>query len=112
MAASLAKLGAVPAPMVLAASIAFEIVATTCMKFAANGSRLWYLGVGLGYALCFSIFPIALRTIPLSIAYATWSGVGTAASVALGALLFAEKLTPLKVLWISLIILGVVGLNL
>ena len=63
------------------------------------------------YGLCFSIFPLALRRLPLSVAYATWSGAGTAASVLIGALAFSEKITVMKLLWIALIILGVVGLN-
>ena len=63
------------------------------------------------YGLCFSIFPLALRRLPLSVAYATWSGVGTAASVLIGALAFSEKITLLKLLWIALIVVGVIGLN-
>ena len=78
-------LGNAPAPLILAITIALEVVATTCMKFAANGPKAWYIGVGLGYTLCFSLFPLALRTMPLSVAYATWSGVGTAASCFIGA---------------------------
>ncbi len=101
-----------PAHILLAATILLEILATTSMKLAATRSPLWYAGVFIGYVLCFSIFPIALRTLPLGIAYATWSGVGTAASVAIGAVLFAEKLTPLKLFCLVAIILGVVGLNL
>jgi quaternary ammonium compound-resistance protein SugE len=54
---------------------------------------------------------MALRTLPLSLAYATWSGVGTAASVVLGALLFSEKISAVKLLWIAMIVAGVVGLN-
>ena len=88
------------------------LIATTCMKLAATGPRLYYVGVVLGYVICFTLFPIALRSIPLSIAYTVWSGAGTAASVAIGALLFAEKLTLAKLFWIGVIVTGVIGLNL
>ena len=97
--------------MLLATSIALEIIATTCMKMASTGSKLWYIGITVGYVLCFAIFPLALRSIPLSVAYATWSGVGTAASVVIGAALFAEKITSGKLLCIALIVAGVVGIN-
>ena len=99
-----------PATLVLAMTIVLEVIATTSMKLAVK-SPIWYIGVFLGYAACFTLFPIALRTLPLSVAYATWSGVGTLASVLIGAGLFSEKLTALKFLWIGLIIAGVVGLN-
>ena len=81
------------------------------LKKSISKSQLWYIGVFAGYAACFTLFPIALKTLPLSIAYATWSGVGTAASVLIGAALFSEKLTAVKAVWIGLIVAGVVGLN-
>ena len=97
--------------LLLSITIVFEVFATVCMKMAATGPSIWYAGVGAGYALCFSIFPLALRRMPLSIAYATWSGAGTAASVLIGRMLFGERLTWMKVFHIFLIIGGVVGLN-
>ena len=81
------------------------------MKLAANRSPLWYVGVFAGYALCFSIFPLALRRLALSTAYATWSGAGTAASVVIGAAFFGERITALKLLYLAMIVAGVVGLN-
>ena len=69
------------------------------------------MGVYVGYICCFSLFPLALRSLALSVAYATWSGAGTAATALIGVLLFSEKLTPLKLFWMALIIAGVVGLN-
>ena len=102
----------VPALMILGISIGLEVLATTSMKLAAiTGSKAYFAGVYVCYGLCFSIFPLALKRLPLSLAYATWSGVGTAASVLIGAAYFGEKVTLLKLMWIGLIILGVVGLN-
>jgi len=107
-----AALGRLPAYLVLAITIVLEVFATTCMKMASTGGGLWYLWVLLGYTGCFSLFPIALRSISLSVAYATWSGAGTAASVFIGVMLFSERLTPLKMLCVGLIIAGVIGINL
>ena len=111
LAAIIAAAEAVPAGVILAVTIFLEVFATVCMKMASSGSAWWYAGVGAGYTMCFSLFPLALKRMPLSIAYATWSGAGTAASVLIGRALFGEQLTWMKVVWIALIIAGVVGLN-
>ena len=100
----------VPALAILAVTILLELAATTFMKLAVNRPA-YLIGVYAGYGLCFSLFPLALKRLPLSVAYATWSGVGTAASIAIGAIFFGEKITMMKFLWISLIVTGVVGLN-
>lgn len=102
---------ALPASTILAIAIALEIGATTCMKLAALGSGRWLVGVGLGYTLCFSIFPLALKRLPLSLAYAVWSGVGTAAAAIIGNACFGEVLGRRQVASIGLIVAGVVGLN-
>jgi len=99
------------AAALLAVTIALEVFATTSMKLAER-SALWYIGVFGGYTACFSIFPLVLRSIPLGVAYAIWSGVGTAFTSLVGALLFKEVMTTRKLLSIALIIGGVVGLNL
>jgi len=101
-----------PAGVLLAITIALEVSATTCMKLASRGSPWWNVGVYGGYILCFSIFPSVLKQIPLGIAYAIWSGAGTAITALIGALAFGEVFNTRKGLSMALIILGVVGLNL
>ena len=54
---------------------------------------------------------MALRSIPLGVVYAVWSGIGTAAIVVIGWVLFREVLDGVKLAAIGLIILGVVLLN-
>lgn len=96
----------------LATAIAFEVVGTTCMKLSAGFTR--WVPVVLMFA-CFGIAfyfnALALRVLDLSITYAIWSGVGTAATAAIGILFFKEPLTALKLLSIALIIFGVIGLR-
>ena len=65
----------------------------------------------VGYAISFYAMSIALRSIPLGVVYAVWSGVGTAAIVLIGVFLFREMLDAVKVGGIGLIIVGVVMLN-
>jgi small multidrug resistance pump len=51
---------------------------------------------------------VSLKQIPLGVAYAIWSGLGTAGIVAVGALIWHEKLDIWRILGIALIIIGVV----
>ncbi|WP_206832445.1 DMT family transporter [Alicyclobacillus fructus] len=97
----------------LAAAIACEVFATSMLKWTQGFSRLWpSLAVVVGYALSFYALSQALRTIPIGVAYAIWSGVGTAAMVAIGALFYRQPVTPVMMLGIGLIVAGVVLLNL
>jgi len=66
----------------------------------------------LGCALAFYFLAQSLKYIPLGVAYAIWSGLGTVGSVMLGMLIWKEILGPVHVLGIALIVVGVVVLNL
>jgi small multidrug resistance pump len=63
------------------------------------------------YAASFVALTFALKKIDVSIAYAVWSGFGTALIATIGILFFRESVSWLKLACILLIILGVVGLN-
>lgn len=69
------------------------------------------IGVIVGYGLAFYCLSICLNTLPLSLAYAIWSGVGTALTAVIGALVWDEVFTALKLAGIVLIIGGVILLN-
>uniref|UniRef100_A0A7S3K3Q7 EamA domain-containing protein n=1 Tax=Aureoumbra lagunensis TaxID=44058 RepID=A0A7S3K3Q7_9STRA len=97
--------------VLLGMTITLEVLATTCMKLATT-NKAYYVGVALGYGLCFSIFPMVLRQMPLAVAYAIWSGAGTALTTLVSFICFGEPLTLRKVACILLIISGVIGLNL
>jgi small multidrug resistance pump len=96
----------------LALAIGSEIVATVSLKVSDGFTRpLPVVAVVAGYGLSFYALSITLRTIPLGVVYAIWSGVGTAAVVVIGLFLFNEVLDAVKVAGIGLIIAGVVVLN-
>ena len=96
----------------LALAIGSEIIATTALKLSDGFTKLIpSLVVVAGYGLSFYGLSITLRSIPLGVVYAVWSGVGTAAIVLIGVLLFREMLDAIKVAGIGLIIVGVVMLN-
>jgi quaternary ammonium compound-resistance protein SugE len=59
----------------------------------------------------FAFLGLALRELPLGTAYAVWTGIGTAGTVALGILLLGEPAEPLRLGCIALIVAGVIGLR-
>lgn len=96
----------------LALAIGSEIIATTSLKVSDGFSKLApSVVVVVGYAISFYAMSITLRSIPLGVVYAIWSGVGTAAIVLIGYLLFHEVLDAVKLGAIGLIVIGVILLN-
>ena len=97
----------------LAIAIVLEVVATSALK-AAEGFTHWVpsLLVVVGYASAFYFLSLTLRTIPISVAYAVWSGVGIVLVSLVGWLLYRQPLDAPALLGISLIIAGVLVLNL
>jgi len=96
----------------LSISIISELVATSLLKLSDGMTVLLpSLGVAVGYGLAFYLLSLALKTIPLSLAYAIWSGVGTALTALIGVVFWGEVLTVLMLVGIVFIIGGVVLLN-
>ncbi|MFK2825104.1 multidrug efflux SMR transporter [Bacillus sp. B190/17] len=98
--------------LLLAVAIVSEVIGSSMLK-ASEGFTKWLpsLIVAIGYAAAFYTLSLALKTIPLSIAYAIWSGVGTALTAIIGILIWKEAFTLQTFLGLSAIILGVVILN-
>jgi small multidrug resistance pump len=97
----------------LAVAIALEICGTTALKLSQGFSRIGPASVVvLCYGASFILLSLALRAIDLSIAYALWSGVGTAIVAAIGIIWFGEPAGAWKLLSLALIVLGVAGLHL
>ncbi|HWK70784.1 DMT family transporter [Pollutimonas sp. M17] len=96
----------------LAIAIAAEIVATTALKASDGFSRLYPSAITVvGYGLAFYCLAITLKTIPVGIAYAIWSGVGIVAISLIGYVLYKQALDAAGLLGIGLIVAGVVVLN-
>jgi small multidrug resistance pump len=97
----------------LAVAIVLEICGTMSLKLSDGFTRPGPAGaVIICYAVSFGLLSLALRGIDLSIAYAVWSGVGTAMVAAIGIIWFGEHAGAWKLLSLALIVLGVVGLHL
>eukprot|EP01060_Flectonema_neradi_P033328 TRINITY_DN5576_c1_g1_i1.p1 TRINITY_DN5576_c1_g1~~TRINITY_DN5576_c1_g1_i1.p1 ORF type:complete len:173 (+),score=29.84 TRINITY_DN5576_c1_g1_i1:52-519(+) len=97
---------------ILFASISLELCGTFCMKLS-GGYNEWLPSVLMFvfYIACLGLMPFALSQIELSVAYAVWSGVGTAASTAVGIVYFKESVTVAKLVSVAAIIGAVVALK-
>lgn len=97
----------------LTAAIAAEVAATSALS-RTEGFRdpLWSGLVIGGYALSIWLLALVVEYLPISTTYAVWSGVGTAAIAVVGVLWLGESWDPMKVAALSMIVLGVVVLNL
>jgi len=97
----------------LICAILLEISGTVSMKLSEGLTKtLPTVLIFLFYGLSLSLLTLALKTIPVSIAYAIWSGIGTALIAFVGLTYFQESFDFLKWIGIFLIITGVVLINL
>ena len=97
----------------LAIAIVSEVVATSALK-AAEGFTRWgpSLLVVIGYASAFYFLSLTLRSIPLGVTYAIWSGVGVALVSLVGWAIYHQSLDAAALVGIALIVAGVVVLSL
>jgi len=94
-------------------AILTEVAATSALP-RAQGFRdpMWTALVLAGYAVSIWLLALVVRSLPVSVTYAVWSGVGTAAVAVVGVLWLGEKLDWLSVSALVMIVAGVVLLNL
>jgi quaternary ammonium compound-resistance protein SugE len=91
----------------------FEIGWAIGLKFTQGFSRLWP-SIGTAAAMVVSVVLLgwAMRTLPVGSAYAVWTGIGAVGTVVLGIILFDDVVSPLRVICIGLIVIGILGLKL
>lgn len=98
--------------LLLGVAIIVEVVATVSLRLSEGFSRLsWTLVVVVGYFTAFFLLAHIVRSIPLAVTYAVWSGLGTALTAIASVRLFGEQMTPIKVAGLALVVTGVVLLN-
>jgi small multidrug resistance pump len=94
-------------------AILVEVGATALLPKAEGFTNPgWTAVVVAGYLLAIWLLTVVVKKMDVSIAYAIWSGVGTAAIAIIGYFWLGESMTPIKVAGIALIVVGVVALNL
>ncbi|GAB4296961.1 MAG: SMR family transporter [Methylophaga sp.] len=96
----------------LGIAIVAEVIATSALKASESFTQLLpSLIVVVGYGVAFYCLAIVLKSIPVGIAYAIWSGVGIVLITLTGYILFDQKMDLAAILGLTLIIAGVVVIN-
>ncbi len=91
----------------------FEIGLALGLKFSEGFTRLWpTLGMTASGAISFYLLSVAMKSLPVGTAYAVWTGIGAAGTAILGILLLEESGDVFRVISITLIVAGVIGLRL
>ena len=98
--------------VILFFAILSEVIATSSLKYSEGFTKpIPSVVVAVGYGLSFYLLSIALKTMPIGVAYAIWSGVGLVLTVIAGIILWRETLDWARVTGIVLILAGIVLIN-
>lgn len=90
-----------------------EIAWAIGLKYTDGFSRLWpSVGTIAGMILSFFLLSQALKSIPVGVGYAIWTGIGAAGTATLGMALLGESREFGKIVCIALIVAGIIGLKL
>ena len=90
-----------------------EIAWAFGLKYSDGLTRFWpTLATVLAILASFSLMALALRSLPFGTAYAIWTGIGAAGSIIVGMLVFSESADPIRIICLTLIVTGMVGLKL
>jgi small multidrug resistance pump len=96
----------------LLTAIVAEVIATSALKASDGFSKLWPSVITVaGYTVAFYCLSLTLRTIPVGVAYAIWSGLGVVLITIAAWLLFGQKLDLPALIGMGLIVAGVVVMN-
>jgi small multidrug resistance pump len=96
----------------LALAIILEVIGSSFMK-ASDGFTKWLPStiVVVAYISCFYFLSLALKTIPLGVAYAIWAGLGIVLTASVSVIVFKQKLDLPAIIGIIFIVVGVVIMN-
>ena len=99
--------------LILTLAIAAEVVATSALKASEGFTRLLPSAlVVIGYGVAIYLLSLVLKTIPVGVAYAIWSGLGVVLIALVAWLVYGQRLDLAGMLGMGLIIAGVAVLNL
>ena len=97
----------------LGIAVAAEVIATSALKASDGFTRpLPTVVVALGYGIAFYFLSLVLKTVPVGVAYAIWSGLGVVLVTAVSWWLYGQALDGPALLGMGLIIAGVLVMNL
>lgn len=99
--------------LLLVVAVAFEVASTALLPRAEGFTNpVWTAVVLAGYSVAIWLLALVVRTLPVSITYAIWAGLGTALVAVISYLMLGEEMNWLKAVSLAFVVVGVVGLNL
>ena len=99
--------------LALLAAGLLEVAWAFGLKYSDGLTRFWpTVATLVAIALSFGLMAIALRSLPFGTAYAVWTGIGAVGSIIVGMFLFSESTDPVRIVCLTLIVAGMVGLKL
>ncbi len=99
--------------LALLAAGLLEIAWAFGLKYSDGLTRFWpTVATVLAILLSFGLMAVALKSLPFGTAYAVWTGIGAVGSILVGILVFSESADPVRILCLTLIVAGMVGLKL
>lgn len=97
----------------LGVAIVAEVIATTALRASGGFTQLWPSVISIaGYVVAFYFLSLTLKTMPVGVAYAIWSGVGIVLISLAGWLIYKQLLDLPAIVGMGLIMAGVVVINL
>jgi quaternary ammonium compound-resistance protein SugE len=103
----------VTAWLALLAAGMLEIAWAFGLKYSDGLTRFWPSAATLAaIAMSFAMMAVALKSLPFGTAYAVWTGIGAVGSIVVGMLVYSESADPFRLLCLTLIVAGIVGLKL
>lgn len=89
-----------------------EVVWAVGLKYTEGFTRPWpSVGVGLAITVSMFLLAVAMRTLPVSTAYAAWTGIGIAGTAIFGMWVLGESVSAMKLISLGLIVAGISGLR-
>jgi len=83
------------------------------LKYSDGLTRFWpTVATVFAITLSFALMALALRSLPFGTAYAVWTGIGAVGSIVVGMLVYSEPTDPVRIICLTLIVAGMVGLKL
>lgn len=99
--------------IILLFAVLSETIGTAALQASAQFTKFWpSILVIIAYAISFYFLALALRSIPLGVAYALWSGLGIVSIAGIGFLVYGQKLDLPAVLGIGMILSGIIVIHL
>ncbi|WP_461215986.1 DMT family transporter [Lacticaseibacillus sp. GG6-2] len=91
----------------------FEVVWATFLKLSVGFTHIGYtIATLVGMIASFGFLAQATKTLPLSLAYPVWTGIGAVGTVILGVVMFGDRLSPMAWGFVVLLLIAIVGLKL